>query len=67
MITIDQELCAGCTMCVTACAEDALSYKGMIIVIIDACLGCLECLDYCPTRALSFRVPVRGKHAKETI
>ena len=67
MITVDQTLCAGCAMCVTACQEEAIACSGMAVVDSERCIECLECLDYCPTDALNHWEPTKEKEKKEAI
>ena len=51
MITIDDEQCVGCSLCVPYCPEEALSCYGRVEVSED-CTDCLICIDYCPVDAL---------------
>ncbi|MBU2511903.1 4Fe-4S binding protein [bacterium] len=67
MITVDQTLCAGCAMCVTACQEEAIECPGMAVVNMDKCVECLDCLDYCPTDALIHREPAKEKERRVAI
>ena len=52
---IDQELCNGCGLCVTPCAEGAIELvDGKARVVSDAlCDGAGFCLGICPTGALT--------------
>jgi ferredoxin len=56
MITVDEDLCVGCAMCVPACPEDAISCFGAA-EINEQCTECLMCLASCPVLAL--RKPVK--------
>ncbi|MBU2644247.1 4Fe-4S binding protein [bacterium] len=51
MITLIEDRCVGCSLCVPACPEEALSCYG-IITIFESCTECLICIDYCPEGAL---------------
>ena len=55
IVRIDEELCNGCGLCVTPCAEGAIELvNGKARVISDAlCDGAGFCLAVCPTGALS--------------
>ena len=55
IIRIDEELCNGCGLCVTPCAEGAIEIvDGKARVVSDElCDGAGFCLAVCPTGALS--------------
>ena len=55
IVRIDEELCNGCGLCVTPCAEGAIELvNGKARVISEElCDGAGFCLGVCPTGALS--------------
>ena len=55
IVRIDEELCTGCGLCVTPCAEGAIELvDGKAKVMSDElCDGAGFCLAVCPTGALS--------------
>jgi MinD superfamily P-loop ATPase len=58
IVKIDQELCNGCGLCVTPCAEGAIEIvDGKAQVLTEElCDGAGFCLAICPTGALSIEV-----------
>jgi len=61
IITIDEERCKGCALCVSACGRDLLKVsrklnsKGCHFIEIereDDCVGCLQCTVICPDAAI---------------
>ena len=58
IVRIDEELCNGCGLCVTPCAEGAIEIiEGKARVLNEAlCDGAGFCLSVCPTGALTIEV-----------
>lgn len=59
VVTIDEQLCIGCTLCIQACPVDAIlgAAKQMHTVIVDECTGCDLCIPPCPVDCI-YIVPV---------
>lgn len=57
LITIDEELCNGCGLCVPSCAEGALQIiDGKAKVVSESfCDGLGDCLGHCPEGALTLQ------------
>lgn len=55
IVKIDEELCNGCGVCISPCAEGALKLENGKAKIIreELCDGAGFCLGICPTGALS--------------
>ena len=52
-ITVVQESCVACGLCVKKCPMDALSLKDLVLLIDDRrCIGCGVCTGACPKEAL---------------
>ena len=56
IITIDEDKCNGCGLCVDACHEGAIGLKDNKAVLLrdDYCDGLGDCLPACPSEAISF-------------
>jgi ferredoxin len=67
IVRIDEELCTGCGLCVTPCAEGAIQVvDGKARVISDAlCDGAGFCLSVCPTGALTVEVREAAEFDRE--
>jgi heterodisulfide reductase subunit A len=51
---IDEELCAGCQLCISLCPFTAISYdkeKGVSVINDALCKGCGTCVSACPSGA----------------
>ncbi|POR03082.1 electron transfer flavoprotein subunit alpha [Alkalispirochaeta sphaeroplastigenens] len=51
-ITIINEKCRGCRLCVKGCPFDAIVMEGKLAVIESGCTNCGACLDLCPFEAI---------------
>jgi NAD-dependent dihydropyrimidine dehydrogenase PreA subunit len=61
MLQVDQELCAGCGVCMEACSVDAIRLINDHAVIDHTlCTQCQACVDACPNTAITaIAEPVR--------
>ncbi|MBD3166540.1 4Fe-4S dicluster domain-containing protein [bacterium] len=69
-VTIDNEYCKGCTVCVEVCPVDALQmepvgtrWQGSVVIVsdIEACIGCMLCELQCPDFAIDVVKPEKKK------
>ena len=51
-VSINTEICIGCSLCVLECPEEAISARSFAVVDEDKCTECLECIDCCPVDAI---------------
>lgn len=68
-LTVHNDLCIGCTHCMTACPTQAIRVrKGKAIITANRCVDCGECYKACPVGAIDveqddlemiFKYPVR--------
>lgn len=57
IVTIDEDKCAGCGECVSACPAKILSMNDAQKAEVsgDDCLGCESCVGLCPTEAVTVK------------
>ena len=68
-LAVDNDLCIGCTHCMTACPTQAIRVRnGKASIIVNRCVDCGECYKACPVSAITveqddlemiFKFPVR--------
>ncbi len=60
VVTIDEQICIGCTLCIQACPVDAIvgAAKQMHTVITDECTGCNLCIPPCPVECIDI-IPIK--------
>ena len=51
-VTLDNELCKGCTNCISTCPTEAIRVRdAKAMIITDRCIDCGECIRTCPSHA----------------
>ncbi len=64
-ITIDEEACVGCTLCVDECPTDVFEFdeeKRIPKVVKEKeCFGCLSCSEICPASAITHEDVIRSE------
>ena len=51
-ITINEGKCTGCSLCVIACPEAAVTSFVVANIDDNLCVACLECIVNCPSDAI---------------
>jgi NAD-dependent dihydropyrimidine dehydrogenase PreA subunit len=54
-LSLDQELCVGCGICLTVCPHEVFAFneKKALIAEKDRCMECSACAVNCPTHAIT--------------
>ncbi len=51
-VTLDKDLCRGCTNCISNCPTEAIRVRdGKAVIITERCIDCGECIRTCPSHA----------------
>jgi iron only hydrogenase large subunit-like protein len=51
-VTLDRDLCKGCTNCIKRCPTEAIRVRdGKAVIINERCIDCGECIRICPQHA----------------
>jgi 2-oxoglutarate ferredoxin oxidoreductase subunit delta len=70
-VTIAEEICKGCELCINACPQgslglsDKINLKGYryVVLVQDNCTGCVNCALVCPDSGITVyrqKKPVKG-------
>lgn len=60
-VTIDEEKCNNCTVCITACPFSAIIMTPeREVLLCDVCEGSPKCVEMCPTGAIQFTDREKG-------
>jgi Fe-S-cluster-containing hydrogenase component 2 len=51
-LRIDESLCLGCSLCLIACADEAIKMDGTATINEEKCQECFDCMDHCPAEAV---------------
>lgn len=58
-ITVDQDACRGCEMCVEICPVDVYTFDDSkakaVVSIPENCIACLSCMYVCPSEAIEMQ------------
>ena len=55
-VTLDKDLCVGCTNCIKRCPTQAIRVRGgKAQIISERCIDCGECVRVCPHHAKKAR------------
>jgi len=57
VIRIDDEICDGCGLCISACKKGIMCLvNGKAVLLLDDCYDCsVDCLPACPAGAISIK------------
>jgi len=64
MITIDEDICKGCGLCIDVCPQKAMGFAGhmnsrgfhpAVVVDPESCTGCAQCALMCPDVCITIR------------
>ena len=75
-VTIAQEICKGCELCIVSCTQDSLALSSSINrkgyrfaqLVKDNCTGCVNCALICPDSAITvYREMKSAKRASNNL
>jgi len=52
VLSVKDETCKRCMVCVKNCPTHAISYDGKDFVFSDVCTSCMRCYNFCPTASI---------------
>ena len=52
-VTINNEKCTGCGVCVGVCPVSAITIENGKAVVSEGCVDCGACIGQCPVEAIS--------------
>ncbi len=72
-IVVDQNICKGCELCISACPQESLGLSDQInaigyryvVLVQDNCTGCVNCALVCPEAAITVYRQSKGSAKRQ--